>query len=465
MELSGFFDTPLSREVLDKEFCNLSVVHSSERSPFLILRAQRDGRWHLLKTLKPNFRYNPLYRDMLRKEFEIGHGLNHPHIVKTEAWESIDPYGECVVLEWVEGLTLDQYAPKLNRNQALKIISELCSALTYIHSQQIVHRDIKPNNILITHNGQNAKLIDFGCADADNYAVLKNPAGTFAYAAPELIAGESVDARSDIYSLGIVFRECFGRFVLRSVIRTATLPNRSNRYHSAEELRKATTTHTHSLRYAVVTVIGFLVFGIGGYFSLKDQPQTIVRVAVSDSSTAHTFRLSASLRHKGVASTDSAQQIALSAVAFTQIFTEYFDRNRKRYTLQDSMPNWQADSLYLLQKAIHYTDSMFAIYPDSEWKKRTLSHYRASLETHIQAEKRKYIEQIRRLIGIQFATAHDPIADSLRSINPVRRVDIQSGIHGAINPDSLHLSQELQRLKNAENSRTWYTSHYKKAYP
>lgn len=80
--------------------------------------------------------------------------------------------------------------------------------MEYLHRHQLVHRDLKPSNILITHQGQHVKLIDFGLADGDSYEVLKCPAGTLRYAAPEVKNGQgSADYRADIYSLGVVLSE------------------------------------------------------------------------------------------------------------------------------------------------------------------------------------------------------------------------------------------------------------------
>ena len=79
--------------------------------------------------------------------------------------------------------------------------------MDYMHKKQILHRDLKPENILITYNGQNVKLIDFGLSDTDSYNVFKAPAGTKVYASPELLAGEHIDCRSDIWSLGMTIGE------------------------------------------------------------------------------------------------------------------------------------------------------------------------------------------------------------------------------------------------------------------
>ena len=80
-----------------------------------------------------------------------------------------------------------------------KIAEELMDAVGYLHSKGIVHRDLKPENILITRNGEHLKLIDFGLADSDSYAILKQPAGTSGYMSPEQKVTAVADVRNDIY--------------------------------------------------------------------------------------------------------------------------------------------------------------------------------------------------------------------------------------------------------------------------
>ena len=114
------------------------------------------------------------------------------------------------MFEYIDGVTLKDFINQqlLTRDLAYKFISELCSALQYVHGKQIVHRDLKPINILITHNGNNVKLIDFGLSDCDDFDILKFPAGTRYYLAPEVLEeGHSLDLRADIYSLGVIIGE------------------------------------------------------------------------------------------------------------------------------------------------------------------------------------------------------------------------------------------------------------------
>ena len=189
-------------------FTDIRVFHESANGYSLLYQARRMGKRFILKTLKPEYANHPLYRGLLQKEFEIGYQLSHPHIAQTLGLEEVEGCGLCIVMEYVDGGIFRTRQEGQDKANALRIVKEICEALSYLHSRQIVHRDLKPGNILVTHHGHHVKLIDFGCADTDNYVLLKAPAGTRRYAAPELLAGSrEADARMDIYSLGLILQE------------------------------------------------------------------------------------------------------------------------------------------------------------------------------------------------------------------------------------------------------------------
>ena len=89
---------------------------------------------------------------------------------------------------------------------------------------------------MITHNGQNVKIIDFGLSDADSYGTFKSPAGTRHYAAPDLIAGEQVDARCDLWSLGVIINEISKKY--RHVAARCLQHNRNKRYSSVADIKR-----------------------------------------------------------------------------------------------------------------------------------------------------------------------------------------------------------------------------------
>ena len=182
------------------------LIHSSSAGWSEVWLIDKDGRFRALKALKPSFRGQARYESLLRKEYEISYSLSHTAIREVYDFRNIPGLGNCIEMEWVDGVTLTEFLSNVrpDRTIARKIALQLCDALSYLHSKQIIHRDLKPSNILITHNGNYLKLIDFGLSDASSWSILKGPAGTASFAAPELLAGGVVDNRADIWSLGKV---------------------------------------------------------------------------------------------------------------------------------------------------------------------------------------------------------------------------------------------------------------------
>ena len=207
-EESGFIIDPQ----LEGEAEGAQLLHRSIRGFAEIWRVQKFGQFVVLKALQEEYRGDPVYEALLKKEFEIGYSLNHPSICRTWHFRAHPLLGNCIEMEWVDGVTLDErfHGQKPDEALFMKIANELCDAVGYLHSHQIIHRDIKPSNILITHNGNNLKLIDFGLADSDDSAILKMQAGTEAYLAPEVLSGGKADMRTDIWAVGKVLSELYG---------------------------------------------------------------------------------------------------------------------------------------------------------------------------------------------------------------------------------------------------------------
>ena len=211
---SGFAkDTDI---VVNSDFTEFTNVRSN--SFCQLTRAKRNGRWWMLKGLKEPYRQDSIYRLILQKEFEIASQLQHPMIVTVNSLEEVRGLGLCIVMEWIEGMTLGEWLHQKGhtRKQRHHIADMLLEVLTYVHSRQTQHRDLKPSNIIITNNGQYLKLIDFGLSDTDSHAVLKASAGTEGYMAPE--------GASDIYSLGCILREMHLGWTSRWVIRKCCAP-------------------------------------------------------------------------------------------------------------------------------------------------------------------------------------------------------------------------------------------------
>lgn len=256
-------------------FADIREIYSSASGYSRLFRCERYGRLHVLKTLQPAYAGSSFHEQALRKEFNIGYQLEHPHICRTLGWEQVEGLGRCIVLEYIDGITLKEFMERgaLTPVLARKFITELCGALQYLHSKQIVHRDLKPGNLMITHNGQNVKLIDFSLSDCDDYDVLKIPAGTRYYLAPEALQPDvALDLRADIYSLGVIIGEMAVALKdreLAAISRKCTQRRRERRYASAAEIVKALENRRFPAYsyWAAAAVFVVLAGGVGAYLA------------------------------------------------------------------------------------------------------------------------------------------------------------------------------------------------------
>lgn len=208
----------------------------AETSHSRIVRARRHNQWWVLKSMKGDYAQQPFFLQMLQKEYDILTRLHHSGIDRPISIECVEGYGPCLVMECIEGVTLDQF--HTDRDRRRRVAHQIVETMAYVHSCQIVHRDLKPANIMVTQNGENVKVIDFGLADADNYAILKQPAGTPRYIAPEQLTAVAPDVRSDVYSLGVILGELRLGWPYRHIIRRCTGPI-ERRYMGARPLLRA----------------------------------------------------------------------------------------------------------------------------------------------------------------------------------------------------------------------------------
>lgn len=227
-----------------------------------------------LKLMHPEFAGNKSFVERFRREAQAAASLNDPRIVSIYDWGS-DDGTYFIVMEYVEGKTLAEIirsSGPLEIISAVRIAADVCGGLHLAHKKGIIHRDVKPANIALTATGQ-TKVMDFGIARAasDGAQVTQTGMiiGTAGYFSPEQAQGKPVDARSDVYSVGVVLYEMLTGVVpfkgespvavaykhvtedpvsprelagdlspdLEAVVMKALAKNPDNRYQSAEEMR------------------------------------------------------------------------------------------------------------------------------------------------------------------------------------------------------------------------------------
>jgi serine/threonine protein kinase len=242
----------------------------------MVYRAQDTllNRAVALKILYPELSEDPLFVERFRREAQAAANLSHPNIVPVFDWGE-DRGTYFIVMELIEGTSLADMlrgSTTITAARSAQIVAQVAAALGYAHRSGVVHRDVKPGNILITRDGQ-VKVTDFGIAQAvsseDHLAEAGSVMGTATYFSPEQASGAAVDGRSDVYALGVVLYEMLvGRppFIgdtpvevstqhvnavvpsmsqfaesvpkdLEAIVMEALSKSPENRYQSADELR------------------------------------------------------------------------------------------------------------------------------------------------------------------------------------------------------------------------------------
>jgi eukaryotic-like serine/threonine-protein kinase len=189
-------------------FGGMSEVH--------LARDQRLHRDVAVKVLRADLARDPSFYLRFRREAQNAAALNHPAIVAVyDTGEAETPAGPLpyIVMEYVDGVTLRDIVHTegpMPSKRALEVIADACQALNFSHQHGIIHRDVKPANIMISKTGA-VKVMDFGIAralaDANSVTQTAAVIGTAQYLSPEQARGEKVDSRSDVYSLGCVLYE------------------------------------------------------------------------------------------------------------------------------------------------------------------------------------------------------------------------------------------------------------------
>ncbi len=303
---SSGFET---NNTVDNSFTDVSVL-DSQGAMSIVLRGKRYGKWVIIKRIKPEFKNDQKYRDLFYKEFENAYHLDHPNIIRLLD-KGEDAEGPYYSMEFVDGQVLTNMIKQggvQDKRTVKRVFLQLLEALAYVHKKQIFHRDLKPDNVLVTYRGDNVKILDFGLAAADSFDDDLVKVGTPRYSAPEqMTRGNTVDQRADIYALGLVLLEMLTgdtkdtsaqsvkNEAYQKIVSKCLKTNPNERYFSCDEIlevaqssdlltfKKQPEVNTNVQNTAILKREADAYFRDGDYARAKDTYQKILSVNPNDS--------------------------------------------------------------------------------------------------------------------------------------------------------------------------------------
>ena len=202
---------------------------------YLYVKATRDGAPVMLKALKSEYKDKSQFQTLLRKEFETVSKLDHANIAKETQLIDDPQYGKAIVVEFVDGRSLNAYlAENHSVEEKLNIIRQIASAIGYANERNIQHRNLKASNVLIAKQGDEVKIIDFRMPFADDLHVGYS---SMAHVSPEQKDGTvAIDARADVYSLGVLMKQMGLPEDYNGLIEKCCSYNRGDRYMDMDSM-------------------------------------------------------------------------------------------------------------------------------------------------------------------------------------------------------------------------------------
>lgn len=256
---------PLTGQVLKDAIC---IPTNGATSDTYLVRYK--GQRCFKKKLKKEFQNNPRYVAAYQKEYQLGKQLDHPHIVKY-----VDVDDTSIYMEYIDGLTLTDFLqdnPKWFQQKAHvnRFLKEVTGALKYMHERQILHMDLKPDNIMMTYIGHSVKIIDLGFSYSDSYDSTSGK--TASYAKPDK---ETLNEQNDMYALAKVLE-----FIQKNTEKAAISKHLIDMVSESRDVEELIQKQKNNfLKYLLIPLVLLLVTGCGFLFYQKPAAPEKLRLA------------------------------------------------------------------------------------------------------------------------------------------------------------------------------------------
>ena len=257
----------MSENNYSKDYTDLRLIHTSRYGNSRVFTANFNGKKVIVKALKKECANDEACKASLKQEFDTTSILDNKYIRKALDFVEIEGMGDCIIFEYVDGKSLAEHVRvgTLSEKQVKSVLAEVCDALYYLHRNGIVHSNLNPDNIMVTAADCRAKLIDLGVPETKQEADRELLIKEMEFVAPEIIKGEDVDSRADIYSIGKIMEFIGERNISKqfgAVATHCTQFSREQRFDTISDVRSAITKGHSFVKLIILAVVLVILAGL-----------------------------------------------------------------------------------------------------------------------------------------------------------------------------------------------------------
>ncbi|MBD5231194.1 MAG: protein kinase [Bacteroidales bacterium] len=259
-------------EPLDSSVAVEGMRLLEEREMNVFRQLTRHGRKFFLKGINSRFADVSMARSLLHKEYDLGMRMDHSGIVRFLSLEMVPGAGECILMEWIDGIKLSEWMrgePTVKKR--MKMAGEIIDIVSYMARKGVAHRDLKPDNIMVRSVDESPCLIDFGHGDSEDFITHKLAAGTATFGAPEQHEHRQSGLAADVYALGRILEFLRLSRTYRPLIKSCLRDNPSLR-PKAGDVRARFNRCVRLRRYPVVILIVALSAAIAAWALWRNLP-------------------------------------------------------------------------------------------------------------------------------------------------------------------------------------------------